>query len=310
MDNVLHPAAAPFSQPIASSRSLRLVGTVCAFLLGVIFLVSGGWKMFDPLLTGEVLEQAQVPSGFGALGAAALGTLEVFAAILLFSGRYRRWGGILGSALLLFFIGWVAAYYNVLQGQSCGCFPIIKRTIGPMFFVSDGVMLLLGIAAYLWSAQVKSVKVPVLVLALLAALASGSYAWRESKVVHAQIPNPVIVDGQPADLSKGKVFIFFYDPSCMHCDAAARFMAGFDWTGTRVVSIPTVNPQWAAQFLSDTKLKSGTSLELDKLKKTFPFVDPPYGVALNNGVVKETFGQAAFSAPSPKAQLLTLGFIK
>jgi hypothetical protein len=46
------------------------------------------------------------------------------------------------------------------------------------------------------------------------------------------------------------------------------------------------------------------------LKKTFPFVDPPYGVALKDGVVKQTFGQAAFTAPSPKAQLEGLGFVK
>jgi hypothetical protein len=96
----------------------------------------------------------------------------------------------------------------------------------------------------------------------------------------------------------------------MHCDAAARFMSGFDWTDTKVVSIPTINPQWAGSFLHDTGLKAGTSLELDKLKKAFPFVDPPYGVVLKDGVVKGTFGQAAFNAPSPKAQFETLGIVK
>jgi hypothetical protein len=266
--------------------------------------------MLEPFKTGELLEQAQVPAGFGAIGAATLGTLEVFAAFLLFMPRYRKWGGLLGSALLIFFIGWIGFYYHTLVGRECSCFPIIKRSIGPMFFVSDGVMLLMGAAAGLWSSRVKSFKTPAVVLVLLMALAGGSYAWNQSRIVHAQIPNPVIVDGAPADLSKGRVFIFFYDPSCMHCDAAARFMAGFDWDKTRVVSIPTVNPQWAASFLHDTKFKAQTSLELDKLKKAFPFVDPPYGVALDDGVVKETFGQAEFTAPSPKGKLQALGFVK
>jgi hypothetical protein len=309
MQDVLRPTAKPFSSPV-SGKTLSLLAAICGGLLGLIFLVSGGWKMLDPLKTGELLEQAKVPSGFGVIGAATLGTLEVFTAFLLFTRRYRRIGGMLGSALLIFFIGWIGFYYHALVGQECSCFPIIKRSIGPMFFVSDGVMLLLGLTAWFWSVRVTSFKTPLAILAALAVLAGGSYAWNESKIVHAQIPNPVIVDGKPVDLSKGKVFIFFYDPSCMHCDAAARFMSGFDWTDTHLVSIPTVNPQWAASFLHDTHLRAGTSFELDKLKKTFPFVDPPYGVALKDGVVKGTFGQAAFSAPSPKAQLETLGFVK
>jgi hypothetical protein len=309
MEDALHSAARPFSAP-ASGKSLHLVAAVCACLLGVIFLVSGGWKMLDPFKTGELLEQAQVPAGWGVMGAAALGTLEVLAAILLFTKRYRRWGAILGAALLLFFIGWIGFYYHVLVGRECSCFPIIKRSIGPMFFVSDGAMLLLGLAAWAWSERPGSLRTPALALAALAVLAGGSYAWGEAKIVHAQIPVPVIVDGQAADLSKGKVFVFFYDPSCMHCDAAAKFMSGFDWTGTKVVSLPTINPQWAKSFLHDTGLKAGTSLELDKMKKAFPFVDPPYGVALKDGVVKETFVQAAFNAPSPKSQLESLGFIK
>ncbi len=293
-----------------SKPSLRFLAAVSAILLGIIFVVSGGWKMLDPLKSGELLEQAQVPSGWGVLGAATLGTLEVFTALLLFSPRYRRWGGILGSALMIFFIGWIAVYYHKLVGQECSCFPIIKRTVGPMFFVSDGIFLLLGLAAWLWSRHVASLKTPVILLTALAVLAGASYAWNESKVVHAHIPNPVIVDNKPADLSKGKVFIFFYDPSCMHCDAAGRFMGKFDWTDTRVVAIPTVNPQWAASFLHDTGFKAETSLEVDKMKNAFPFVDPPYGVALKDGVVKQTFGQAAFAAPSPKAQLESLGFVK
>jgi hypothetical protein len=121
---------------------------------------------------------------------------------------------------------------------------------------------------------------------------------------------PVIVDGKPADLSHGKVFLFFYDPSCMHCDAAAKFMSTLNWSDTRIIAIPTVNPQWAASFLHDTHLKAETSLEFTKLKKAFPFIDPPFGVALDNGVSEETFGQAQFNAPLPAPQLKKLRFVK
>jgi hypothetical protein len=119
------------------------------------------------------------------------------------------------------------------------------------------------------------------------------------------------VDGKPTNLTTGKVFLFFYDPSCMHCDAAAKFMSKLDWGNTLIVAIPTVNPQWAASFLHDTHFKQAhTSLELAKLKKAFPFGDAPYGVALEDGRVKQTFTQMQFNEPSPAPDLKKLGFVK
>ena len=297
-------------EPSEKAGWQRTVAAVCAILLGIIFLVSGAWKMLDPYKTGELLEQAKVPAGFGKLGASALGTLEVFAAFMLFYPKLRRWGGFLGSGLIVFFLGWIGYYYSALVGKECSCFPIIKRSIGPGFFVSDGVMLLLGIAAFVWSAKVLSVRVPAPALASLAVIAGLSYGVNTWKHGNVQVPTPVIVDGKAQSLADGKVFLFFYDPSCMHCDAAAKFMATLYWGDSRVVAIPTINPQWAASFLHDTGLKAGTSLELDKLKKAFPFVDPPYGVALVDGQVKGTFTQAQFNVPLPRDDLQKLGFVK
>jgi uncharacterized membrane protein YphA (DoxX/SURF4 family) len=288
----------------------RTAASVCAILLGIVFLVSGGWKFMSPLKTGELLEQAQVPAGLGILGAATLGVLELLAAFLLFVPRFRRWGGLLGSALMIFFIGWIAYYYPVLVGRECSCFPIIKRTVGPGFFISDAVMLLLGIAAFAWSPRARGWKAPLVAFAALIIAAGASVFANASLRQNAQVPVPVVVDGKPQNLAVGKVFLFFYDPSCMHCDAASKFMSKLNWGDTRIVAIPTVNPQWAASFLHDTKLKASTSLELDKLKRAFPFVDPPFGVALEDGRVKQTFGQAQFNEPSPAPDLKKLGFVK
>ncbi len=289
----------------------RIAASVCAILLGIIFLVSGGWKVLNPFLTGELLEQAKVPAGYGAMGAAALGTLELLTAFLLFVPRYRRWGGLLGSALLVFFIAWVAYYYDHLAGQECNCFPWIKRTVGPGFFVGDGVMLLMGIAAFVWSESTTRIRVPLAMLASIALLAGVSFGVGASKQKAAQVPTPIVVDGKPENLAKGKVFLFFYDPSCMHCDAAAKFMSKLNWTDTRVVAIPTINPQWAKSFLDDTKFtQAKTSTETVKLKRAFPFLDPPYGVALEDGQVKQTFPQAQFNAPLPAPDLKRLGLVK
>jgi hypothetical protein len=286
------------------------VAAVCAILLGIIFLVSGGWKVLDPFKTGELLEQAKVPAGFGTLGAATLGTVELLAAFLLFVPWLRRWGGFLGSGLIVFFLGWIGYYYSALVGKECSCFPIIKRSIGPGFFISDGVMLLLGVAAFAWSAKVVSARLPLKALAAVIVMAGVSYGVNARMHSNVQVPTPVMVDGKPQNLADGKVLLFFYDPSCMHCDAAAKFMSKLNWGTTKIVAIPTVNPQWAESFLHDTGLKAGTSLELDKLKKAFPFVDPPYGVALVDGHVKETFTQAQFNVPLPQPDLEKLGFVK
>ncbi|MBV8553123.1 MAG: hypothetical protein JOY54_17640 [Acidobacteriaceae bacterium] len=307
-ETVADPRTGPLRGEIAPWK--RTTAAVCAILLGLIFLVSGGWKVLSPFKTGELLEQAQVPAGLGALGASVLGTLELFTALLLFVPRFRRWGGLLGSALLIFFIGWIGAYYHVLVGHECSCFPIIKRTIGPGFFIGDGIMLLFGLAAFAWSPRVAKYRIPVVAFSALVVLAGLSFGVNFATRQNAQVPNPVIVDGKPQDLTSGKVFVFFYDPSCMHCDAAAKFMSKLNWGDTRIVAIPTINPQWAADFLHDTHFKQAhTSVELAKLKKAFPFVDPPFGVALEDGRVKETFSQAQFNAPLPEPDLHKLGFV-
>jgi uncharacterized membrane protein YphA (DoxX/SURF4 family) len=305
---IAHSDEIPYSGAQAGWQ--RSVALMAAILLGLLFVVSGGWKVLSPFKTGELLEQAQVHAGWGAMGAAALGTLELFAALLLFTPRWRRWGGLLSAALLVFFIGWIGYYYNVLVGRECSCFPIVKRTVGPGFFVGDGIMLLLALAAFAWSPRVMKIKVPAIALASLAVLAGLSFGVNAAQRAHAQVPTPVIVDGKPQNLAEGKVFLFFYDPSCMHCDAAAKFMSKLDWGSSRIVAIPTVNPQWAASFLHDTHFKASTSLETAKLKKAFPFVDPPFGVALDDGKVKQTFGQSQFNEPQPAPELKKLGFVK
>lgn len=282
---------------------------VSAVLLGIIYLVSGGWKLLLPFQAGELLEQAQVPAGWGTLGASTLGALEVFTAVLLFLPKYRRIGGLLGSALMVFFIGWIAFYYGKLVGHECSCFPLIKRTVGPGFFISDAVMLLFGLAAAAWSTKVLDYRRPALILAAVLALAGISYGVNHRQRAQIQVPSPIAVDGKPADLTTGKVFLFFYDPECSHCDQAAKFLSKQNWQGTRVVAVPTHDPQYAAEFLHDTHLKAGTSLEATKLKKAFPFVDPPFGVALEDGAVKQSFGQAQFNEPSPATDLRKLGFL-
>jgi uncharacterized membrane protein YphA (DoxX/SURF4 family) len=291
-------------------RWRRIAATIAAVLLGLIFVVSGGWKVLQPFQTGEVLEQARVPAGLGVIGAASLGTLELFAAFLLFVPQFRRWGGLLGSALLIFFICWVAYYYPALVGHECSCFPIIKRTVGPAFFITDAAMLLLGLIAYAWSKRVTTFRGPAVAFIALVVFAGVSFGVNAAERHNAQVPTPLVVEGKPQDLTHGKVFVYFYDPECSHCFAAAKFMSTLNWGNTKVIGIPTHDPQFAGEFLQDTHFKAETSLETAKMRKAFPFVDPPFGVALEDGQIKQTFAQAQFNEPSPAPDLKKLGFVK
>jgi len=188
------------SRPAEASWQ-RNTAAVCAILLGILFLVSGGWKVLQPFTTGELLEQAKVPAGLGVLGASALGTLELFAAFLLFVPAFRRWGGLLSSALMIFFIGWVGYFYNVLLGQTCKCFPLIERTVGPGFFVSDGIMLLMAFIALIWSPPVRRFRIPVVAFLGLVVLAGVSFGINSFRQQGAEVPNPVIVLGKPQNLN-------------------------------------------------------------------------------------------------------------
>ena len=73
------------------------------------------------------------------------------------------------------------------------------------------------------------------------------------------------------------------------------------------IAIPTQAQRFAAAFLRDTGLKAQTSLDLDPLKKIFPFGDPPYGIALDNG--HEIGPVPHYEASEPADTLRKLGFI-
>jgi hypothetical protein len=124
-------------------------------------------------------------------------------------------------------------------------------------------------------------------------------------------PPSITVDGKPFSLQHGNTFLFFYDPTCPHCEAAARKMAKLNWKDTTIVSIPTDTPQFAASFLHDTGLKAGTSNDLDLLRGTFKFVNGPYGVALVRGRQKATVDVGVFEKDGePAATLHSLGFVE
>lgn len=283
-------------------------GWICAALLAILFIVSGVWKITDPHGWAARIVQMQAPGALGLPLALGVGIAETLAGVLILVPRFRRWGAWITAVLLAGFMAYIGANYHVLRGEECSCFPWLKRSVGPQFFLGDGLMILAAWAAGKWAAPSHGRRPAALVLAAITVFAGASLGYSYFRQSGVRAPDTVILaDGKAYSLQKGRVLIYFFDPECRHCFNAAQRMSQHGWNDVQVVSVPTRLPQFAAQFLSDTGLKALVTEELDLLRKTFPFTDPPYAVALEHGRQKAAF--IVFDEKEPEASLKSLGWI-
>jgi uncharacterized membrane protein YphA (DoxX/SURF4 family) len=289
----------------------KAIGGVCALLLAILFFVSGAWKLTDPFAWSQALAEFRVPAPFTLPGALALGIAEMVGAVLILVPRFRRWGAFLIGLLLMIFLIYIGTNYSALIGKDCTCFPLVKRAVGPAFFFEDGAMLLMAVVAGMWARSSENLRAALVILGAVVVFAGASFGVNSARESGLKAPESITVDGKPFSLQQGNAFLFFYDPTCTHCEAAARKMAKLNWKDTKVVAIPIDTPQFAASFLHDTGLKAGTSNDLALLTGTFKFATAPYGVALVRGHQKATVDVGAFETDGqPAATLHSLGFIE
>jgi len=281
---------------------------ISAILTSLVFITSGLWKITDPFGVAVRLAQARVPESLSLAATLVLGIAETVAAVLVLVPRFRKWGAWLGSALLVAFMIYVGVNYNALHGAECSCFPLIKRVVGPGFFVGDAIMLLFAVLAGLWAQPVESKRSAIVVVCAVTVFALVSYGASAARLKGIKAPSTITVDGKPFSTQQGRIFIFFFDPECVHCLDAGKRMAKLDWGDTKLIAVPTAQPQFAPDFLHDTGLKAGVSNDLALLKKTFPFGDPPAGAAIENGRQKEPVTK--FEGEEPAATLRKFGFVR
>ncbi len=293
-------------QPLDRPSWQTALNWTAAILIAIVFLVAGLWKITDPVGAGVRLAQAKVPQNLSVLSAILLGTAETFTGILLLIPRFRRWGSVLGTLLLFVFMVYIAFFYNELRGQECSCFPWVKRAVGPAFFIGDAVMMLLAVMAGLWTRRPPSLRGPALILAGVALCAGISYGASTMMQHGTRAPDTVLVDGKPYPLQQGKVFVYFFDPECMHCLDAGERMAKLNWGDTKFVGVAVVRPYLAAGFMKRAGLKGVVSTDFDLLKKTFPYTSTPAGVAIENG--REVQAIPQMDEPEPETTLRKLKF--
>ncbi len=282
-------------------------GAVAAFLLALLFVVSGVWKITDPFAAAQRMAQAKVPPNLSLLAACMFGISETFAAVLLMVPRLRRWGAWLSGLLLVAFMLYIGYYYNALRGDDCNCFPWVRRAVGPMFFLGDGVMLVLAVIAGWWARPSSGLRTALRVLIAVAVFAAVSYGVNARLQTSAQAPVSIAVASRPVALREGRFLIYFFDPECTHCNDAARAMAKLGWRDVKIIGVPTEQPQFAQFFMDDTGLRAPVSNDVEPLRKAFHLKATPYAVAIENG--RQKAGISDFDPQRLSARLREIGFV-
>ena len=282
----------------------------CAIVLGLLFIVSGTWKITDPFGWAARVNQAKIPAELSMAAALGVGVTEVLGGVLILVPRFRRWGAWLIAALLVVFMIYFAVFYNDLRGEDCSCFPWLKRVVGPGFFISDGLMLAAAVAAGWWSRRSENLRGALILLGIIAVFAGASYGIQAARQTGLKAPDSITVNGREQSLQAGKVLIYFFDPECMHCFEAAKRMSAYRWKDVKVIAVPTSEPMplSAQAFLNDTGLRVDLSRDLEKLRKVFSFPSAPHAVALENGRLRQAI--ANFDKDEPAPTLRQLGFIE
>ncbi|MEQ1886487.1 MAG: MauE/DoxX family redox-associated membrane protein [Bryobacteraceae bacterium] len=281
-----------------------------AAVTALLFLAAGIAKIVMPFQFQQLFEQLLIPAQVSLPLVLVLGVVETFAGILVLGPKHRRWGGLLASLLLVAFMIYVGVRYDSLVGRDCSCFPWVKRAVGPAFFWEDAGMLVASLVATFFSRKAFSLKIPAMVLGGLIVFSGASFAYNTMQQSGIQVPETITVDGKPYSLREGRVFLFFFDPQCSHCEEAARNMATYKWkSDIALISLPTNMPEWAAGFLHDTKFNAKVSNDTAELRKLFVFPYPPYGVFVDHGRVKGVISH--FDPPDqPKGELSGLGMLE
>lgn len=269
--------------PLELSGWKNVMSWIAAFLLACLFLVSGLWKITDSPAAAVRMVQAHVPESLSLWAALAFGIAETVSGVLILVPRFRRWGAVLASLLLVVFLLYFAFNYSTLRGADCSCFPWVKRVVSPAFFAADGLMLLLAVLAGVWSPPPHSLRSALLILGAVLVFALVSYGVEVTRMSGTRAPATITVAGRPYSLQSGKIFLFFFDPQCRACFDASQRMAQLHWNDTRIVAVPVEQPQYAAEFIRQTGLPAVVTENFESLKGAVGYTTYPFGVALQNG---------------------------
>ena len=275
--------------------------------MAFLWFSAGLWKLSDISGWQLKLTQLLVPVEWSLPGTLVVAVAEVFAGVLLLRPAWRRMGGYLSVVLLLGFMAYMGINYETLQGEDCSCFPWLERAVGPAFFWSDAAMMAVAALAAWFAPPMSRFRGAGYALIAVCALGGTMLAYDRLSPPPTDVPASVRIENGELSLHKGRIFIFFLNPMCLHCLDAATAMAKHDWDA-EFVGVPTEDLDLAPGFVEDSGLRNvKLSPDVKLLKEKFPFGDPPYAVAIENGQVRERL--MFFEEPELGEKLRELGFV-
>jgi len=288
-----------------------------ALVVSFLFLMAGVYKAIDPYKFANLAKNLLVPYDLTLPLALVLAVAETTAGTLILVPRFRRWGAVLASLLLLAFMGYVGWNYKALIGRDCSCFPELRlplgitidmrRSVGPGFFYGDLAFLAAAAIAGIWAKRSQGLRTAAVILGAVAVFTAVSFGSAYSKLTGLKAPDSIVVDGQPMSLQQGRVFLFFYDPECGTCFAVGKSMAPLKFqSDVTVVGIPTRVPQFAAAYMKDSGFQAKTSSDSAKLREIFKFDNPPYAALIERGRQTGVIMPTQFNEEDPSKHIVLL----
>ena len=313
-------ASSTTASPLAGSIEMpgwkTLASHAGALVVSFLFLLAGVYKAIDPYKFANLASNLKVPYDLTLPLAVFLAVAETTAGLLILIPRFRRWGAILASALLLAFVGYIGWKYKALIGRDCSCFPTLtvlgitidmRRSIGPGFFYGDFAFLAAAAIAGFWAKRSQGLRTAAVILGAVAVFTAVSFGSAYTKLTGLKAPDSIMVDGQQMSLQQGRVFLFFYDPECGTCFAVGKSMAPLKFRDdVTVVGIPTRVPQFAASYLHDSGFKAKTSTDSAKLREIFKFDNPPYAALIDRGRQTGVIMPSQFNEDDPSKHIALL----
>jgi len=265
-----------------------------ALFIGFIFITAGVYKAIEPYKFANLAKNLKVWESVDLPLALALAVAETTAGLLILVPRFRRWGAVLASILLLGFMGYIGWNYKELIGRDCSCFPVLtlhfgisidmRRSVGPGFFYGDLGFMVAAAIAGIWAKRSQGFRTAAVIFGAVAVFTAVSFGSAYSKLTGLKAPDSIVVDGQPMSLQEGRVFLFFYDPECGTCNAVGKSMGPLKFKNDiTLIGVPTRKPQFAAGYLHDNGLNFKTSTDSAKLREVFKFDNPPYAALIERG---------------------------
>jgi uncharacterized membrane protein YphA (DoxX/SURF4 family) len=245
--------------------------------MALVWIVAGLYKLSDIGGFQVKLSQLLFPTALTLPATLAVASSELFAGVLLLRPAWRRLGGLVSTALLLAFMAYMAVNYTALQGEDCSCFPWLERAVGPAFFWSDGAMMAASLIAAWFAPKMVAIKQTRFVLFGIVVLATVALGYDKfGSEAGADVPATIVVEWQDYNLREGKVFLYFFNPTCLHCLAVGKELSKYTFPAD-FIGVPTQDFDFGPGFLADAGLTGMVKLspDLDLLKETFPFNDVP-----------------------------------